>query len=100
MLKPLVRGGAYVSALAACNALSGGSFTALLGLFMVAAAAIELVLPVVAADACPLGVRAVGGFHLPELSNERVVGLMATASAMAVAGVGLVFSAVRATAGY
>lgn len=100
MFKPLARGGAYVVALAVCNAFSAGSFTALLGLFIVAASAIELVLPVVAPDSCPLGTRSVAGFHMPALSNERVVGLMATAGALVVAGASLLFTAMGAMANH
>lgn len=94
MAKALVRGGAYVAALAVCNLIARGSVPALLGLFIVAAAGIELLLPVVAVERCP-AVRSVAGLHFPRLSTNRVAGLWATTACMVGAGVALVFSALK-----
>lgn len=95
-MKPLVRGAVYVAALTLCDVISGGSTAVLLALFIVASAAIELTVPVVAAETCPEGVRHVLGLTMPRLENGRVAALLATCAAMTVMGYGLVVSALQA----
>jgi hypothetical protein len=95
MTKPMLRGGAYVAALALCQAAAGCNHAAELAMFIVAAAAIELLLPVVAAEH-PHGVRTVAGLRSPALSSGRLAALLLTVSALAATGFGLVFSAIQA----
>lgn len=94
-MKPMLRGAAYVAALAGCQAAAGCNHAAELAMFTVAAAAIELVLPVVGAEH-PHHVHAVAGLRFPALSGGRLAALLLTVSALAATGFGLVFSAIQA----
>jgi len=97
MTKPMLRGGAYVAALAVCQTAAGCNHAAELAMFIVAAAAIELVLPVVAAEH-PHHVNTVAGLRFHAISSGRLAALFLTVSALAATGFGLVFSAIQAAA--
>ncbi len=95
-MKPMLRGAAYVASLAGCQAVAGCNHAAELAMFTVAAAAIELVLPVVAAEHPHCGVRSVAGLRFPALSAGRLAALFLTVAGLAATGFGLVFSAIHA----